>query len=152
MKFNPQDSIGFLMRQAFGAMKSSINHKLRKNGYSFTMEQGGALMHLWMKDGQSQVELTEALGSEKTSIARLINSMEKSLLVVRIPSKEDKRINLIYLTKKGKEVQSFVMKSVQETLQESLQGVNKKEEEITKKVLKQIQKNLCGKNSTNSEC
>ena len=143
MDFKPQDSLGFLMRQAFSGLKNTIDHKLRKNGYTFTMEQGGALMRLWMKDGQSQVELAEILGKDKTTIARLINSMEKSLLVVRIPSKEDKRINLIYLTQKGKEVQKKVMASLQESLQEALKGVDKNEEEITKEVLKQVHQNLC---------
>lgn len=143
MKFNPQDTIGFLTRQAFFGIKNSINQKLRDYGFEFSMEQGGVLMRLWMKDGQSQVELTEFLGKDKTTIARLINNMEKSSLVVRIPSKTDKRINLIYLTTKGKEVQKAVMESLQKTIKEALQGIKKEEEEITKKVLKQMYSNLC---------
>lgn len=142
MEFKPQDSIGFLLRQSFWCIKNSMHAKLRAHGFDFTMEQGGALMRLWMKDGQSQVELAEFLGKDKTTIARLINSMEKSLLVVRVPSKEDKRINLIYLTQKGKEVQKVVMECIQATLKEAQKGVDEHELETTKKVLKQIANNL----------
>lgn len=156
MDFKPQDSIGFLMRQAFWSIKNSMHQKLRQHGYKFTMEQGGALMRLWMKDGQSQTELAEFLGKDKTTIARLINSMEKSLLVVRIPGKEDKRINLIYLTQKGKEVQQEVMKCIQHTLNEALDGVSAKDEETSKKVLKKIYKNLgtskLSVDQSNEEC
>lgn len=147
MSFNPKSTISFLTRQAFFGMKNGINQKLRAAGHDFTMEQGGALMRLLMKDGQSQIELSEFLGKDKTTIARLINSMEKSLLVVRVPSKEDKRINLIYLTNKGKDAQKAVVSSLQETLKEALQGVDKKEEEIAKKVLQKMHDNLCSKSN-----
>ena len=134
MDFKPQDTFGFLMRQAFWGMKSSMDQKLRDKGFDISMEQGGTLMRLFMKDGRSQGELAKFFGKDKTTIARLITNMEKSNLVVRIADKEDKRINLIYITKQGKEVQQVVMSCIIETLQEALKGVSKKDEETTKAV------------------
>lgn len=101
-------------------------------------------MCLWTKDGQSQTELAEFLGKDKTTVVRLIHTMEKSILVVRVPSKEDKRINLIYLTQKGKGVQQEVMKCIQQTLARALDGISTKDEETAKKVLKDMHKNLGG--------
>lgn len=142
MEFEPQESLVFLIRQTFFSFKKSVDCRLRAHGFEFSMEQGGILMHLWKKDGQSQGELAEFLGKDKTTIVRLIDSMEKSLLVVRIPSKNDRRINLIYLTNKGKEVQKEVMESLKETLHDSLESVSDQEEEIAKKVLKKMYSNL----------
>lgn len=68
--------------------------------------------------------------------------MERNNLLVRVPSESDKRINLLYLTNKGKEVQAVLGKVAFETSLESTKGVDDKELAITKKVLKQIRENL----------
>jgi len=142
MEYKSQESIAFLLRQAFWGFKGVVNSKLKALGHDFSMEQGGALMRLEMNGGIPQNELATFLGKDKTTMARLVDSMEKSLLVERVTSSADKRIKLIYRTNKGKEVQQDVLKCIKETIGESLKGVSFKEEEITKKVLKSIFENL----------
>ena len=51
-------------------------------------------------------------------------------------------INLLYLTNKGKELQSILIKVVLETSEKAAKGISKEELEITKKVLNQIKINL----------
>lgn len=53
------------------------------------------------QNGVAQQELACLTGRDKTSLTRLVNTMEKKNLVARIPSKLDKRINNIHITKKG---------------------------------------------------
>ena len=142
MEFKTQESIAFLLRQAFWGFKGVMNSKLKSLGHDFSMEQGGVLMRLGMNDGLPQNELAAFLGKDKTTIARLIDSMEKSLLVIRVASSVDKRIKLVYRTNKGKSVQKDVHSCIKETLGESLKGVSYEDEEITKKVLKRIFDNL----------
>ena len=95
MEFKSQESIAFLLRQAFWGFKGVMNSKLKSLGHDFSMEQGGVLMRLGMNDGLPQNELAAFLGKDKTTIARLIDSMEKSLLVIRVASSVDKRIKLV---------------------------------------------------------
>lgn len=144
MDFQPQNTLGFLMRQAFWSMKNRIHQKLRAKGTDITMEQGGVLMRLWMEDGQSQGALAHFLGKDKTTLARLMSNMEKHSLIVRVPSKEDKRINHVYLTEKGKQYQRMVKESIIETLGEASVDITEEELKVTTKVLKQIFKNLGG--------
>ena len=64
-----------------------------------TIEQWSVLYHLWKQDGMSQQELCNATFRDKPSITRLVDNLEKLKLVKRVASKNDRRINLIYLTK-----------------------------------------------------
>ena len=72
----------------------------------------------------------------------IVGNMEKNNLLVRVPSETDKRINLLYLTNKGKELQSVLFKAAMETSEKAVGGIDEKELEIAKKVLKQIRENL----------
>ena len=71
--------------------------------------------------------------------------MERNDLVVRLPSETDKRINLLYLTNKGKKLQSILIKVVLDTSEKAAKSISEEELKITKKVLNQIKINLDGK-------
>lgn len=152
MSFKPEDSIGFLIGQSGRMIRSRIHQFLKQAGFEATMEQGGILMRLFYKDGQSQNELTNFLGKDKTTVARLIDVMEKSSLVVRVTDKNDKRSKQVYLTQKGKDMQVVVKESIIKTLEESLTDLPKEEIEIAKKVLRKIYENLNHHNNDDEDC
>ena len=81
------------------------------------------LYHLWKQDGLSQQELCNATFRDKPSITRLVDNLEKLQLVKRVASEEDRRINLIYLTKTGLKLQEQSMELAENTLNEALDGV-----------------------------
>lgn len=97
------------------------------------------------KNGVAQQELAFLTGRDKTSLTRLINTMEKKSLVARIPSKSDRRINHIHLTKKGEKLFQETL-PIMEGFAKSLQE-NISEEEIkqTINVIKKVQENLIHK-------
>ncbi len=66
--------------------------------------QGRVLSILKMKPEISQKELTYLLDISKQSLAELLGKLEKSEFIVRTPSKEDRRVQMITLTEKGKQV------------------------------------------------
>ncbi len=66
--------------------------------------QGRVLSILKMKPEISQKELTFLLDISKQSLAELLGKLEKNEYIVRKPSEEDRRVQMITLTEKGKEV------------------------------------------------
>jgi DNA-binding MarR family transcriptional regulator len=80
--------------------------------------------------------------SVKTTITRAIHNMEKDNLLVRIPSDKDKRVNLIYLTHKGKTLQDELVKSSGEIYLRAIQGITNSNLKATCKVLNKIIENL----------
>jgi len=64
--------------------------------------QGRILFALWQGDGISIQELSNKTSLEKSTLTSMLDRLEKSGFVVRVPSKEDRRKILIKLTDKGK--------------------------------------------------
>ena len=125
-----------------GKVSTAINRKLsrnfRQNGIEITPEQWTILLSLWEKDGITQQDLCNATFKDKPSMTRLIDNMEKQHLVVRISDKRDKRTNLVYLTKTGRELESQSFKIAISTLHEALQGISVEEMKIGQEVLRKI--------------
>ncbi|MBQ8673841.1 MAG: MarR family transcriptional regulator [Bacteroides sp.] len=125
-----------------GKVSAAINRKLSRNfrneGLDITPEQWTLLIYLWKKDGLTQQELCNATFRDKPSMTRLIDNMERQHLVVRISDKRDRRTNLIYLTKDGKELEERAFVIASQTVREALEGVTPKElaegQELLKKV------------------
>ena len=70
-----------------------------------TRGQGRILAMLKIQDGISTKDLSYLLGVRVSSLNELLSKLEKTGYVTRVPSEEDKRVMLVYLTEKGKNEQ-----------------------------------------------
>jgi len=129
-------------------MKMIDNHiqdVFYEENIDLTKTQWVILKMLKTKDGVPQQELAFIAGRDKTSLTRLINTMERKSLVARIPSKKDKRINLVYLTKSGNSIFEKtlpIMKKFANGLQDN---ISEEEIKIAISVIKKVQQNLIQK-------
>jgi DNA-binding MarR family transcriptional regulator len=143
---NNQFKKGELYSFITGKASTAIARRLQKNfkqaGIDITIEQWSVLYHLWKEEGQSQQQLCDATFRDKPSITRLVDNLEKLKLVKRVPSKNDRRINLIYLTKEAMHLQEKTMEVANQTLNEALSGVTNGQIEIAKEVLHNVYDNL----------
>ncbi|MBL0016914.1 MAG: MarR family transcriptional regulator [Bacteroidia bacterium] len=80
------------------------NGGLQAQGLGITADQFRWLTHLWRSNGLSQQQLAVQLGRDRTTVTRMVDLYEDQLIVTRIPDRDDKRSNLIYLTKKGQQL------------------------------------------------
>ena len=118
------------------------------HGIDLSKEQWLVLKKLNDRNGQIQNELAFITNRSKTSLTRLINTMEKKELVYRVISKKDKRINHIYLSDLGKEIFSDSLPVLQNLTDELQNGISEEDLERTKKVLTRIQNNISKKLNT----
>jgi DNA-binding MarR family transcriptional regulator len=139
---NQEKSLGYVIGRAGRALANRLNHNFEKAGHDVTSEQWAVLTNLWQKNGQNQKDLAGVTCKDKTSITRLIDVLEKKSLVVRTPDKLDARHKLIYLTNKGKALQQALVAIAQKTLVEAQEGIQVRNLEICKTVLRQVAKNL----------
>jgi MarR family transcriptional regulator for hemolysin len=68
--------------------------------------------------------------------------MERKGLVVRVPSKDDKRIKLVHITKKGVELYESVRPLIKQMISKVQHGISEKDVQFTIKILKQLQLNI----------
>ena len=94
------------------------------------------------KDGVPQQELAFLTGRDKTSLTRLVNTMEKKGLVARISSKLDRRINNIHITKKGESLFKETLPLMNQFVTSLQENISEEEISQTISVIKKIQENL----------
>ncbi len=66
-------------------------------------------------------------------------------MVVRVASKDDRRINLVYLTDIAKPLQQITYELANQTMNEALLNISKEEIEIVKNVFQRVYDNLMSK-------
>ena len=143
---NNQFKRGELYSVINGMAATAVARRLQKNfrqaGLEITIEQWSVLYHLWKEDCLSQQELCNRTFRDKPSITRLIDNLEKQNLVKRMPSKTDRRINLVCLTEAARGLQQITTDLANQTMDEALIGVTKAEIETVRQVLQRVYDNL----------
>jgi DNA-binding MarR family transcriptional regulator len=121
-QFKKGELYSFITGMASIAVARRLQKNFKQAGIEITIEQWSVLYHLWKENGLSQQELCNHSFRDKPSITRLVDNLEKLKLVKRVASKEDRRINRIYLTETGKNLQEQTMSVANKTLNEALAG------------------------------
>jgi len=141
-QFKRGELYSFITGKASTALARRLQKNFKQAGIEVTIEQWSVLYHLWKEDGLSQQDLCNQSFRDKPSITRLVDNLEKLKLVKRVPSKDDRRVNLIYLTEAAKTLQEQTMEMANQTLNEALDGVSKEDVELCKAVLQKVYENL----------
>jgi DNA-binding MarR family transcriptional regulator len=141
-QFKKGELYSFITGKASTAIARRLQKKFNTAGLNITIEQWSVLYHLWKEDGKSQQELCNYTFRDKPSITRLVDNLEKLNLVKRVSSKQDRRINMIYLTQEAQTLQEQTMALAEETLNEALQLVPPDQIEVCKAVLQVVYDNL----------
>jgi len=141
-QFKKGELYSFVTGKASTAIARRLQKKFNNAGLNITIEQWSVLYHLWKEDGRSQQQLCNATFRDKPSITRLVDNLEKLNLVKRVPSENDRRINLIYLTKNAQKLEEETMQIADETLSEALKTVPPDRIDVCKEVLQIVYDNL----------
>jgi DNA-binding MarR family transcriptional regulator len=141
-QFKRGELYSFITGKASTAIARRLQRNFKEANIDITIEQWSVLYHLWKEDGQSQQQLCAATFRDKPSITRLVDNLEKSKLVKRVASKNDRRSNLIFLTNDAKSLEHATMEVANRTLNESLEGVSNEQIETAKIVLQMVYDNL----------
>lgn len=97
-------SIGFLLAKAY--QRACALYKEKFGNYELTPQQFGLLRFLWEEDCITQVELSTRSQIDRTTIGGLIDRLEQSGLLQRLPHPADRRAYRIALTAAGKSLEA----------------------------------------------
>lgn len=100
-----EQNVVYLAGEFAHRFHKALTGAFRANGLNLTVEQFSILALLWYGDGINQQEISERLGRDKTTVARVLNTMEKNQLIQRMIDPRDTRGKLVTLTTKGKSLQ-----------------------------------------------
>lgn len=81
--------------------KKVMRQLLKNGGLKITVEQMGILNQLLINDFLSMNDLAQKTFTDNSAITRIIDNLQKYGMVERKSKDSDRRLKLIYITKKG---------------------------------------------------
>ncbi|HZV80952.1 MAG TPA: MarR family transcriptional regulator [Geobacteraceae bacterium] len=129
-------SVGFLLAKAY--QRACALYKEQFENYDLTPQQYGLLRFLWEEDGLTQVELSSRSQIDRTTIGGLIDRLEQSGLLQRLPHPEDRRAYLICLTKAGRNLEKELTPLGEELQQRILSPLTGDEQDALVTILQKL--------------
>ncbi|MCG8349103.1 MAG: MarR family transcriptional regulator [Chloroflexales bacterium] len=99
-----EDCISFLLGKAYQHVNQAAKRRLAP--YGVTPVQYALLNVLWERDEQSSSELGDRLQLDSATMTGIIDRLEQAGLVERRLHPEDRRVNLVQLTVRGRTLQA----------------------------------------------
>lgn len=138
--FPLESSVGYQVRMVYRAMQRLLQGKIEPHGVTLGMWY--YLRALWSEDGLTQSELSRRIGTMEPTTLGAIQAMERSGLVRRVRSKDDRRKVHIHLTKKGRELERMLMPLAVEVVETSVAGLSPEDIHRLLQSLKSIRNNI----------
>ncbi len=109
--------------------------------FGLTGTQWKIIAVLSLKEGITQKNVADMAFVEAPTLVPVIDKMEKEGYLTRQHDPDDRRNNLIFMTKKSHDIVDPIIDSILEIRNIGLKRIAKKDMEIAKKVLEQIRNN-----------
>jgi len=132
----PFRMVGRMMHEMFKAFKKRIGEQAE---IKITMEQFGLLHMINSEEFEViQQDLANVMGKDKSSILRIIDSLEDKDLVRRVVDTNDRRKNCLMVTKKGEKVITQYSMLEAELMKEIIEGLTISEMDTFYKVVNHL--------------
>ena len=138
--FPLSESSGFLVRDANRAFQRLLEKRI--SAFGLKRGQWYFLRVLWAEDGLSQRELSERVGTMEPTTVIALRSMERSGLVRRVRSEQDRRKAQVWLTPKAKRLRTELLSVARGITDEAEQGVNRADLAQFRRILTRMTENL----------
>ena len=141
-KLKSDINLGMLIAQVHRLSTKKFVQNSHNSGIDISMDQWLVLGPIWENEGISQKEISEYCLKDKTSVTKIIDTLEKKNLVVRVSDQLDHRIKRVVLSNKGKKLFLEVIPVMELTRNQLREGITEKEVQLLRSVLSKIYKNL----------
>ncbi|MBP1910540.1 DNA-binding MarR family transcriptional regulator [Methanolobus bombayensis] len=138
------ESIGRDISHLFKSINIYISKELEP--YGIGSGQFPFFMRLLHHDGVNQETLANLLKYDKATITRSVNKLEKKGYVVRKRDPADKRAYCVYLTDKGRSMQSLLFSISSNISEVLLRGFNAEEKEMFFSLIEKAARNMASEN------
>jgi MarR family transcriptional regulator, organic hydroperoxide resistance regulator len=138
--FPVESSVGYQVRMANRALQRY--RQTLVGPFGITTGMWFFLRVLWEKDGLTQRELSNRVGTREPTALVALRAMQKARLVKRVRNGSDKRKVNIFLTAKGRALQKQLLPLAVHVVDTALKGFSPLETRQLSSMLKRIQKNL----------
>jgi DNA-binding MarR family transcriptional regulator len=140
VEFPLAESSGFLVRDANRAFQRLLERRIAP--YGVARGQWYFLRVLWSEDGLSQRELSARVGTMEPTTVIALRSMEKSGLIRRVRSRDDKRRSQVWLTPKAQRLRDELLALARSITDAAEHGISRADLALFRRVIRQMTVNL----------
>lgn len=142
-QIDPQNSPGFLVGRVAHQLKLQIRKFLAESGINITAEGLTILTAIAQLESQySMGALAEILGRDPTTLKRQLNQLITQGLVRTGRSKKDKRVTMVTITEKGRDLVHFTMPMTLSLREHALKNFSEADRKALTLMLKKMLNNL----------
>lgn len=134
--------MGVYLNQAHFLFKQCFLTELVANNVDLTPEQYLLIDLLWDEGPLTQQEIANQMQKDKNSITKLIDGLEKKGYVFRETDTEDRRKNLVVVTKMGQAKKQEITRIAIDAADNILSGIPTDELDTVVEVLNKLNKNM----------
>ena len=134
--YTPEESIGFLLKRAGGALTVSLDRELA--AYDMTHAQLGIFIRLMKGEARTAAELARGQVGDSGAMTRMLDRLEEKGFVERCRHPEDRRVIHVHLTDKGEQMAELMIKTAMNTLNHFLRDFTPDEIELFKGFLRRM--------------
>jgi MarR family transcriptional regulator, organic hydroperoxide resistance regulator len=139
---NYEQTLGRQSGVLYYLLSKRLNTLLAEAGLGITVDQFRLLTMLWKEDGITQQQLADKLGRDRAGVTRMTDILEEQGVLVRVADKNDRRVNLLHLTKKGREIEPLAAAAAQRALDEMTKDFSTEEKSIFAQLHQRAIRNL----------
>lgn len=140
MTLPPDESFGHVIRNLNRLLQRDLAQRIARHG--ITIGHWYVLRVLWLQDGLTQSEIAQRAGIAAPSVAITLRSLAAEQLVVREGHPTDHRKNVVFLTKRGRQLEAPCLEAAASVNSTALAGIAQKDLACVMEVLTAAQNHL----------
>jgi DNA-binding MarR family transcriptional regulator len=140
VEFPLAESSGFLVRDANRAFQRLLEKQIA--AYGVTRGQWYLLRVLWSEDGLSQRELSARVGIMEPTTVIALRTMERSGLIRRIRSRDDRRRAQVWLTAKAQRLRNELLSLARGITDQAERDIPRADLAAFRRVVRRMTENL----------
>ena len=140
--FDENQSLAMLLDKSHRSLGINLQRIFKIYGFDITVEQWMILLVLWKENGQTQQKIANIIGKDKGTISPQLDGLEKRDLIMRFQDKNDKRRNVVCLTRKGKDLENDLIPLGFANIKIARYGIPEEDMKTCMEVLRKVCKNL----------
>lgn len=124
-----------------GILKRQIYQIISEERLDITPEQWVILVYLWENDGQAIGDLVAQSQKDFANVTRIVEKLSQNRYIIKRRNHKDGRSVLLYCTEKVKTIMPHIIKCQRQSLNISLKGISREEQDTLLHILDKIEKN-----------
>ena len=139
--------LGILINKIANQLKRKMDKEMNEN-YNLTKTQSLVLSYINSNKEIYQKDIEKRFSIRRSTTTEILNLMEKRNLIKRIPSKIDKRINIIEITEEGLKLEKVGKEKIKELEKQMTKSLTKEEKKELIRLLEKVEQNLLEREKT----